>query len=82
MTFSIFSCFLHPTGCFLSPPKAVILRACDFFDLFVFFAPDQMFFSPLQKSVILSEAPRRSIAYGRLMARSRRTPAMPVGRCS
>ena len=31
----------------------VILRACDFFDLFVFLAPDQMFFSPLQKSVIL-----------------------------
>ena len=40
----------------------VIPRACDFFDLFVFFAPDQMFFSPLQKGVILSEAPRRSIA--------------------
>ena len=40
----------------------VIPRACDFFDLFAFFAPDQMFFSPLQKGVILSEAPRRSIA--------------------
>ena len=40
----------------------VIPRACDFFDLFVFFAPDQMLFSPLQKGVILSEAPRRSIA--------------------
>ena len=40
----------------------VISRACDFFDLFAFFAPDQMFFCPLQKGVILSEAPRRSIA--------------------
>ena len=40
----------------------VIPRACDFFDLFAFFALDQMFFSPLQKGVILSEAPRRSIA--------------------
>ena len=41
--------------------KTVILRACDFFDLYAFFAPDQMFFSPLQKGVILSEAPRISI---------------------
>ncbi len=32
------------------------------FDLFVFFALDQMFFKSLQKGVILSEAPRRSIA--------------------
>ncbi len=30
----------------------VIGRACDFFDLFAFFAPDQMFFSPPQKGVI------------------------------
>jgi hypothetical protein len=37
-----------------------------------------MFFNPLQKSVILSEAPRRSIAYKEFMARSRRTPAMLV----
>jgi hypothetical protein len=43
-------------------PKSLFLRACDFFDLFVFFAPDQMFFSPLQKGVILSEALRRSVA--------------------
>jgi hypothetical protein len=40
----------------------VILRACDFFDLFAFLVRDQMFFSPLRKTVILSEAPRRSIA--------------------
>jgi len=45
-----------------APVPFVIPRACDFFDLFAFFAPDQMFFSPLQKGVILSEAPRRSIA--------------------
>ncbi len=31
----------------------VIPRACDFFDLFLFFTPDQMVFSPLQKGVIL-----------------------------
>ena len=49
--------------------RLFILRTCDFFDLFLFFAPDQMFFSPLRKGVILpapacrgSEAPRRSIA--------------------
>src|ERR1700722_16104895 len=48
-------------GCFsLQLHKAVILRACDFFDLFAFLVPDQMFFSPLRKTVILSEAPRRS----------------------
>ena len=49
-----------------------------------------MFFNPLRKGVILpapacrgSEAPRRPIAYQRVfMARSRRTPAMLVGRCS
>ena len=35
--------------------------------------------SPLHKGVILSEARRGSIAYHRLMARSRRTPAMLVG---
>ena len=40
----------------------VIPRACDFFGPFAFFVPDQMFFSPLRKTVILSEAPRRSIA--------------------
>jgi hypothetical protein len=45
-----------------NPHKTVILRACDFFDLFAFFAPDQIFFSPLEKGVILSEAPPRSIA--------------------
>jgi hypothetical protein len=36
--------------------------------------------STSHKAVILSEAPRRSIAYGRLMARSRRTPAMLVAK--
>jgi hypothetical protein len=34
------------------------------------------------KNVILSEALRRSIANRGLMARSRRTPAMLLGRCS
>src|SRR5271170_7493070 len=61
----------------------VIPRACDFFDLFAFFAPDQMFFSPPPKR----RYPERSasqiyrITEG-FMARSRRTPAMLVGRCS
>ena len=62
--------------------RLFILRACDFFDLFVFFAPDQMLFSPLQKGVILpapacrgSEAPHRSMHIRSFMARSRRTPA-------
>ena len=40
--------------------KIVILRACDFFDLFVFFAPDQMLFNPLQKGVILRGGVERS----------------------
>ncbi len=69
--------------------RLFILRACDFFDLFLFFAPDQMLFSPLQKGVILpapacrgSEAPHRSMHNRGFMARSRRTPAMLVGRCS
>jgi hypothetical protein len=39
----------------------VIPRACDFFELLLFFAPDQMFFNALLKAVILSEAPRGSI---------------------
>ena len=30
------------------------LRACNFFDLLVFFAPDRMFLNPLRKGVILS----------------------------
>ena len=39
MTFSIFSCFLHIRPVVFKPlDKAVILRACDFFDLFVFSA--------------------------------------------
>src|SRR5271156_5009582 len=60
--------------------KFVIPRACDFFDLFVFFAPDAMFFNPLQRRVILSEAPSQIYHMTEdFMARSRRTPAMLVG---
>ena len=33
--------------------RLFIKRACNFFDPFVFFAPDQMLFNPLQKGVIL-----------------------------
>jgi hypothetical protein len=36
---------------------------------------------PRDKAVILSEAPHRSIANRGFMARSRRTPAVLVGRC-
>jgi hypothetical protein len=42
--------------------KAVILRACDFFDLFVFSAHPTSCISSPDKYVILSEALRRSIA--------------------
>ena len=61
----------------------VIPRACDFFDLFAFFAPDQMFFQSPQKR----RHPERSASQiyritEAFMARSRRTPAMLVGRCS
>ena len=35
------------------PSPFVIPRACDFFDLLVFFAADQMFLNPLRKGVIL-----------------------------
>jgi hypothetical protein len=54
-------------------PLNVRLRVCDFFELLVFFAPDAMFFNPLQRRVILSEAPSQiyRITEG-LMARSRR----------
>jgi hypothetical protein len=39
------------------------LRACDFFDLFVFSAyPNHLYFKPPDKNVILSGAPHRSIA--------------------
>jgi hypothetical protein len=46
------------------PPghKNVILRACDFFDRFAFSARLPEDFSTHSKPVILSEAPRRSIA--------------------
>jgi hypothetical protein len=64
VTFSIFSCFpqIRPVV-FQAPGKAVILRVCDFFDLFVFSASsDQLYFKPPDKAVILSEALSRSIA--------------------
>ena len=63
----------------------VIPKACDFFDRFVFSAyPTTCIssFQPPDKAVILSGALRRSIANRALYARSRRTPAMLVGRCS
>ncbi len=66
---------------FKNAHKIVILRACDFFDLFVFFAPDQMLFNPLQKGVILpaparrgSEAPRTSIASQRVYGAESKDP--------
>ena len=63
MTFSIFSCFLHiQSAVFQAPHKAVILRACDFFDLFVFSSYPTGYISTPHKAVILSEALRRSIA--------------------
>src|SRR5580693_10311888 len=59
----------------------VIPRACDFFDLFVFQHTQPAAFQAPDKAVILSEALRRSIVNRGFMARSRRTPAMLVGRC-
>jgi hypothetical protein len=53
--------------------KGVILRACDFFDRHVFFGFDQLFLNP-PKSVILSEAPRRSIAYQRVYGAKSKDP--------
>jgi hypothetical protein len=51
MTFSIFSCFLPiQPAVFQGPDKAVILRGCDFFDLFVFL--------PIQPAVF--QGPRQS----------------------
>jgi hypothetical protein len=44
--------------------------------------PNRIFVEAPNKPVILSEAPRRFTHNGRLMARSRRTPAMLAGRCS
>ena len=43
-------------------PPPFILRACDSFDLPVFFAHPIKCFQTLHKTVILSEAPRRSVA--------------------
>ena len=74
-----------PTAGFQAPDKAVIPRACTDFDRFVFSAyPTTCIssFQPPDKAVILSGALRRSIANRALYARSRRTPAMLVGRCS
>jgi hypothetical protein len=51
VTFSIFSCFLHSNQLNFKPPnKAVILRACDFFDLFVFSAFQPAAFQAPQQS--------------------------------
>jgi hypothetical protein len=50
---------------FKLPNKSVILKTCDFIDLSCFNLPNQLCFTP-NKSVILSEAPRRSIAKKRL----------------
>ena len=50
-------------------------------DLSCFRTTNRMYLEP-HKSVILSEAPRGSAGSQTAYARSRRTPAMPVGRCS
>jgi hypothetical protein len=47
---------------FKPPDKAVILRACDFFDLFRVISISNQLFPAPDKAVILSEALRRSIA--------------------
>jgi hypothetical protein len=60
----------------------VIPRACDFPIFSCFLHTQPAVFQAPDKAVILSEALRRSIANRGLMARSRRTPAMLVGRCS
>jgi hypothetical protein len=63
VTISIFSCFMHIQPADFKPPdKIVILRACDFFDLFVFLHIQPADFKPPDKAVILSEAPHRLIA--------------------
>jgi hypothetical protein len=76
---------------FFKTPTNVILRACDFFDLFVFSAYPISCFKPPDKAVILSEALRRSIANRGLYSAepeepvpsaAEGTPAMLVGRCS
>jgi hypothetical protein len=60
----------------------VVPRACDF-SIFSYFRHTQpAAFKPPDKAVILSEALRGSIANRGFLARSRRTPAMLVGRCS
>ena len=56
------------------PLPFVIRRACDFFGPFAFFVPDQMFFGPFHKIVILSEAPRRSIAEQRVYGAESKDP--------
>ena len=54
MTFTIFSCFLHTNElCFKAPDKAIILRGCDFFDLFVFLHTNELRFKAPDKAVIL-----------------------------
>ena len=52
----------------------VIPRACDFFDLSVFCTPQPDVFNLHHKAVILSEAPRRSIAYRRVYGAESKDP--------
>jgi len=55
-------------------PSFVIPRACDFFDLSVFCTPQPDVFNLHHKAVILSEAPRRSIAYRRVYGAESKDP--------
>jgi hypothetical protein len=65
----------HLFGMFSSTShKTVILRACDSFDLFVFSACPTGYISPLNKSVILSEALRRSSANRALVGAESKDP--------
>ena len=59
---SLFVFSADPTSCIQAPDNAVILRACDFFDLLVFSANPPVVFQAPHKAVILSGAPHRSIA--------------------
>jgi hypothetical protein len=50
-------------------PRRAVGAACDFFDLSVFLHTQPDVFNLLHKAVILSEAPRRFIAYRRILWR-------------
>ncbi len=54
--------------------KTVILRACDFFELFVFLRIQPAVFQAPDKAVILSEALRRSIVNRRLYGAQSKDP--------